>query len=135
MMNDDVAASARPTGRMSARMQRIELISRRERHRQWTIEQKRTAVEEMLAPGANVSDVARKYEINTGQLYTWRRLMLAGKLGELPAAAPGFVRVDVVGATSPASIRSRLRRERRLSWRNESGKRMEHKLLALSKLN
>jgi transposase len=100
MMNDDVAESARPTGRMSARMQRTELISRRERHRQWTIEQKRAAVEEMLAPGAKVSDVARKYEINTGQLYTWRRLMLGGKLGELPATAPSFVRVDVVGATS-----------------------------------
>ena len=57
-------------------------------------------MEEMLAPGAKASDVARKYEINTGQLYTWRRLMLGGKLGELPATAPSFVRVDVVGATS-----------------------------------
>ena len=81
MMNDDVVASARPTGRMSARMQRIELISRRERHRQWTIEQKRAAVEEMLAPGAKVSEVARKYEINTGQLYTSRRRMLEGTGG------------------------------------------------------
>jgi transposase len=98
MMNDDVAESAHPTGRMSARMQRIELISRRERHRQWTVEQKRAAVEEMLAPGAKVTDVARRYEISTGQLYTWRRLMLDGKLGELQAAAPSFVRVDLVGA-------------------------------------
>jgi hypothetical protein len=46
--------------------------------------------------------VARKYEITTGQLYTWRRLLVDGKLDELPIPTPSFVRVDVVATPRPA---------------------------------
>lgn len=114
MADADIEEGVHPTGRMSARLPRMELISRRERHRRWTVEQKREIVAEMLTPGVRATDLARKYEITTGQLYTWRRLLRDGKLDELPVPAPSFVRVGVVavpraaeGATSetPAAPR------------------------------
>jgi transposase len=97
MAKAEVEESAHPTGRTGARLQRIELISRRERHRRWAPERKRAMVEEMLAPGARPTDVARKYEISTSQLYTWRRLLRDGKLDD-PASAPQFLRVNLVAA-------------------------------------
>lgn len=46
------------------------------------IETKRKIVEETLVPGASVARVARTNGINTNQLFTWRRLYRAGRLGE-----------------------------------------------------
>jgi len=39
--------------------------------------------------------VARRHGINTGLLYTWRRQMLEGQLGERPRRLPSFARVDL----------------------------------------
>ena len=86
------AEHALTTGRMSARSQRIELITRGERRRSWAIEQKREIVLESLQPGARPADVARQYGINTGLLYTWRRKMLEGQLGDAPRLLPSFAR-------------------------------------------
>ena len=76
-------------------MERVEVITRGERRRAWTAEQKRAIVLESLAPAVRSSDVARRHAINTGLLYTWRRQMVDGQLGERVRAVPGFVRVDV----------------------------------------
>ena len=76
-------------------MGRVEVITRGERRRMWTTEQKREIVLESLDPSMRPSDVARRHGINTGLLYTWRRQMVDGQLGELVRAAPSFVRVDV----------------------------------------
>jgi transposase len=52
-------------------------------HRQWrSIAEKRRIVEETLAPGASVARVARANGINANQVFGWRRLYLAGRLGE-----------------------------------------------------
>ena len=47
-----------------------------------SIAEKRRMVEETLAPGASVARVARAHGINANQVFGWRRLYLAGKLGE-----------------------------------------------------
>lgn len=54
----------------------MEIITRGERRRRWTLEQKRDIVAESLGPELTPSEVARKYAIGTGQLYTWRRELL-----------------------------------------------------------
>jgi transposase len=78
---------------MSGPRQRIEVITGAERRRRWSWEQKQAIVAEALAPHASPTVTARKYGLNTGQLYTWLWQMLT----HVPAAAPtGFVRVDVV---------------------------------------
>src|SRR3954449_7032331 len=74
-------ASAHTTDRMSARSQRIELITRGERRRRWSVEQKRDIAAESLEPGISPITVARRYGISSGLLYTWRRHLLEGSLG------------------------------------------------------
>jgi len=47
-----------------------------------SIAEKRRVVEETLAPGASVARVARAHGINANQVFGWRRLYLAGRLGQ-----------------------------------------------------
>ena len=49
------AESGHTTGRMSARSQRIEVITRGERRRRWSVEEKREIVAESLRPGTRPS--------------------------------------------------------------------------------
>src|SRR5215212_1559673 len=65
--------SARRTGRESARGPQVEIITRGERRRSWTLEQKREIVAESFGSELRPSEIARKHAIGTGQLYTWRR--------------------------------------------------------------
>jgi transposase len=46
-----------------------------------TIEEKRRIVEETLIEGASVARVARAHGINANQVFGWRKLYLAGRLG------------------------------------------------------
>src|ERR1041385_9260031 len=64
--------SGHTTGRKSAPITRVEVITRGERRRAWTLDQKREIVAESLAAELSATEVARKYGIRTGQLYTWR---------------------------------------------------------------
>src|SRR3984957_16492414 len=73
--------SAHATARMSARSQRIGVITRGERGRRWSVEQKREIAAESLEPGISPITVARRYGISSGLLYTWRRHLLEGSLG------------------------------------------------------
>jgi transposase len=94
-------ASAHTSARMSGPRQRIEVITGVERRRRWSWEQKQAIVAESVAPRASPTVIARKYGLNTGQLYTWRRQMLR----RVPAdAAAGFAGVDMVEVPArPAS--------------------------------
>jgi len=58
-----------------------------------TDEEKRRIVEETLVPGASVSVVARRHDVNANQLFTWRRQYQGGKLGNGAALVP----VGVIG--------------------------------------
>lgn len=55
----------------------------RRRRRVWSLEEKRRIVAESLAPGASASLVARRHDVNTNMLFTWRQQL------ETAAAAPG----------------------------------------------
>jgi len=49
--------------------------------RRFTLEQKRSIVEQSMKPGASVSRVAREHDVNTNQVFKWRRLHERGLLG------------------------------------------------------
>ena len=51
-----------------------------ERRRRWSREAKLRIVRESLAPGAVVSEVARRNEVAASLIYVWRRQALAGLL-------------------------------------------------------
>jgi transposase len=75
-----------------------EILTQPERRRRWTSEQKLALVAETLRPGASPTQIARRYGISTGLLYTWRRLAREGELSLVPAApaAAEFVPVEIV---------------------------------------
>jgi transposase len=50
----------------------------RRRHR--TVEEKRRIVQESLKPGASVAVVARRFDVNANQIFTWRRQLRGGEL-------------------------------------------------------
>ncbi len=74
----------------------MEFITRGDRRRGWAVEQKRGIALESLDPSTTPTDVARRYGITSGLLYTWRRQMMEGQLGSAPQPVPGFARVDLV---------------------------------------
>ena len=94
----DEAGTAEPLGAgaydgrksaVRARPERgVEVRVRPVRRRHWPDEDKLRMVRETLQPGAAVQAVADRNGVSTGQLYTWRKEMLA-------AAVSGFVPVAV----------------------------------------
>jgi transposase len=54
-------------------MARVEVMTGPERRRRWSGEQKRAIVVASLAPGAVVSEVARRADVCPGQIYRWRQ--------------------------------------------------------------
>jgi hypothetical protein len=88
--------SAHTTSRRSARKLRVEVITRGERRRSWSAEQKDEIVAESLGPELTPTEVARKHGISSGQLYTWRQQRLRVQtalvmlpLSKYPPAKPG----------------------------------------------
>ena len=78
-----------PKGAVRARSDRgVEVQVRPVRRRSWPDADKLRMVRETLAAGAVVQAVADRNGVSTGQLYTWRKEMLA-------AAVSGFVPVAV----------------------------------------
>ena len=57
------------------RVRRLEVLTGVVGRRRWSAEDKARIVEETFAPGASVSDVARRHDIRPQQLFGWRREM------------------------------------------------------------
>lgn len=85
--------------------QLIEAVERIERspsrsHRAWSPDLKARIIEQTFAPGANVSAIARSYDLAPSQLFAWRRKALAsGMVKPLASEASHpvrFTRFDAV---------------------------------------
>jgi len=48
-------------------------LALRRKRRSWALEEKRRIVDESLEKGASIAEVARRHDLNTNQLFTWRR--------------------------------------------------------------
>ena len=75
------------------------------KRRQWSAALKRQMVAETLEPGSSVSIVARRHDVNTNQLFKWRRELLPKAAIESGTMVP----VELV----PERGRDRRRVERR----------------------
>jgi transposase len=101
-----------------------ELLGRVERRRRFSVEQKLAVLSEATAPGANISEVARRHGLVPAQVYKWRRLAELGVIG-VPGASelPSFVAFEitkdapslpaVVLDSKPAAVDDVPRRRRR----------------------
>ena len=65
------------------------------RRREWPQALKRQMVAETLEPGASVSIVARRHDVNTNQLFKWRRELLPKAVPSVVAAST-MVPVEIV---------------------------------------
>jgi len=90
-------------------VRRIEVITGAGGRRRWSEAEKAAIVAEATAPGAVVSQVARRHGLTPQQVFTWRRerTVAAGRPsdGEFPSfaplvveAAPPAVEVEIPGA-------------------------------------
>ena len=82
---------------------RIEVLTGPGRRRRWSADQKARIVAETLVPGARVSEVPRRWQICSQQVFGWRRTMrqdLASAAGT--TATPGFVPIvsDAIAAAT-----------------------------------
>jgi transposase len=78
----------------------LEILAR-ERRRTWTPEQKRAIVAESLGSEVTPTEVARKYAISSGLLYTWRQQVLGGQISVVTGSTPSFARVELPPALQP----------------------------------
>jgi transposase len=95
---DAETATARTSTFKSGRRPGIELITRAEPRRRWSVEQKQSIAAESLVPGASPTEVARRHGISSGLLYAWRKALLAAQ----PSIAR-FARVEVAPSAKPAN--------------------------------
>lgn len=72
-------------------MSQITVLTGPERRRRWSDEDKAVILGEAFGPGGCVTEVARRHDVSSGLIYTWRRNAQA-------AAVPDFIEVVVAGA-------------------------------------
>ncbi|WP_132036123.1 IS66-like element accessory protein TnpA [Aquabacter spiritensis] len=108
-------------GRLQARNEggdyrRIEVITGRRRRREWSDEEKAQILAESAAPGASVSEIARRHGVNRGLLTVWRRqagltkrrCRIANAVREMPM----FVPLEIVADTDARTVACQDRRAR-----------------------
>ena len=87
--------------------QRIEVITGRRRRRNWTDDERAQIVAESAVPGANISDVARRWGVHRGLLTVWRREAgVSGSAGGRRRVTPPqgplqFVPITLTAAEAP----------------------------------
>ena len=80
---------------------RVEVLGEVERRRRWSRDDKMGIIEETLAPGAVVTEIARRHGIATSLVFTWRR---RARLATVASAGARLVPVQVATAESVRSI-------------------------------
>jgi len=86
-INDDAKAGG---------YRRVEVLTGLGRRRKWSVDDKARIVEETLWPGTVVADVARRWQVSSQLVFTWRREMRRG-----PAAPQDFVATAEPQAVMP----------------------------------
>ncbi|WP_255461808.1 transposase [Methylosinus sp. RM1] len=68
------------------------------KRRSWAMDEKRRIVDESLEEGASIAEVARRHDLNTNQLFTWRR-----QFGVVPTAPQELAPILPVTITPDAA--------------------------------
>ena len=100
-LNDCLEVSHQ-AGHQAKGYRRIELITGEAQRRRWTPQEKAQILAESFQPGVKVSEVARRYGMNRGLLWTWRHE--ARKRGAI--GAPTFVPLRIAAAPGAAPVPS-----------------------------
>ena len=95
-------------------MQRLEILTGRERRRRWSPEEKARLVAEAFAPGSIVFHVARRHGVAESCLYAWRKQLTQSSLerGRNEASVPRLIPVSAPCRWRAQSCRSQPRTPR-----------------------
>lgn len=87
-------------------MGQVAVYSGVERRRRWTDAERLEILSEAFAPGATIAQVARRRDVSTGQIYTWRRKLLVQSPGGPEASALIFSEAVVIDGpiSTPSSV-------------------------------
>lgn len=94
-------------------VRRVEVITETGRRRQFSADDNARFVEETLAPGAVVSEVARRHGLSPQQLFTWRRQMRQPVAIPVAPEPQTFVPAVVTPSSTPPECSPRQRRRLR----------------------
>ena len=85
---------------------RVEVLTGPGRRRRWSDESKARIVAETLAPGAVVSEVARRWQVCPQQVFGWRRAMRHAPvaLSFAPIVAEAAAAVAAPSASAPLEV-------------------------------
>jgi transposase len=97
-------------------VRRLEVITGAGQRRRFSGDDKARIIEETLAPGVVVSDVARRHGLSPQQLFTWRRQARRPAAEVAETKAPTFVPAVVDTAPSDGTV---VRRKRQRTHRAE----------------
>ena len=89
-------------------MEPIEVLTQPEQRRRRSVEEKFAIVRETFEPGATVSGVARRHQVNAHQVFAWRKLYQDGSLSAVSAGE------QVVPASDLAEAMKQIRELQRL---------------------
>ena len=85
---------------------RVEVLGGLERRRRWSQDDKARIVEETLAPGAKVTEVARRNGVAASVVFTWRR-----QARTIEQVGPRFAAVQIAAAVETGEENSKPRSE------------------------
>jgi transposase len=86
----------------------LEVLTQPEQRRRRSVEEKLAIVRETFDPGATVSGVARRHQVNANQVFGWRKLYQDGSLSAVSAGE------QVVPASDLAEAMKQIRELQRL---------------------
>ncbi|KUZ80124.1 transposase [Burkholderia ubonensis] len=86
----------------------VEVLTQPEQRRRRSVEEKLAIVRETFEPGATVSGVARRHQVNANQVFAWRKLYQDGSLSAVSAGE------QVVPAPDLAEAMKQIRELQRL---------------------
>lgn len=76
-----------------------------ERRRRWSLDDKARLVGETFEPGACISEIARRNDLQPSLLFTWRRQARVRTTGANPVFLPVQVAAEAAAAAAPAARR------------------------------
>ena len=82
---------------------RMEVLTRPERRRRWSDEEKLRIIREAMEPGVRYADVARRHDISAPQLYQWRVALREGRLVDPASDLAGFIEVRPEESAPPCA--------------------------------
>jgi transposase len=92
----------------SSNVEPIEVLTQPEQRRRRSVEEKLAIVRETFEPGATVSGVDRRHQVNANQVFAWRKLYQDGSLSAVSAGE------QVVPASDLAEAMKQIRELQRL---------------------